>query len=139
MGSPEAKGCGPTSFLCRRPDKMTGNLRHIARILGAMIPLGMPEGRMTPAELKAFRVEHGLCQGTLASRLGIARSTLVGYERGNSPIPKMLALAVTALHSEVPAYCPSPEILRQIGAKRFKRISDRVTSPSEVIGAVTAP
>ncbi len=93
---------------------------------------------MTPADLKAFRVEHGLCQGSLASRLGIARSTLVGYERGNSPIPKMLALAVTALHSDAPPYCPSPDILRQIGAKRFKRISDRMKSRSEIVHAVIA-
>lgn len=83
---------------------------------------------MTPEELKAFRVEQQLCQGSLAERLGIARTTLVGYERGHTPVPKMLVLAVAALNSDAPPYSPPPELLRKIRSKQYKRINGRIRS-----------
>ena len=91
---------------------------------------------MTPDQLKAFRVERGLSQGDLAALLGIARSTFVGYERGNSPIPKMLSLAVSAIHTDAPEYEAPAGLLLKVRAKSFRRITTRVQSPSVAIDHV---
>lgn len=85
---------------------------------------------MTPAELKAFRVEHQLCQGSLARLLGLARSTLVGYERGASPLPAWLPLAIAGLHANVAPYRPCPNVLRRVQQGRYLRVTDAVTEPS---------
>lgn len=87
---------------------------------------------MTPADLKAFRVEHQLCQGSLAKRLGLARSTLVGYERGHSPIPAWLPLAIAALNANASPYIPSPEILRLVNEGRYLRVSDATAASLEM-------
>ena len=85
---------------------------------------------MTPADLKAFRVEHQLCQGSLARLLGLARTTLVGYEGGVSPLPVWLPLAIAALHAKVAPYRPCPNLLRRVEQGRYLRVSDAVTDPS---------
>ena len=83
---------------------------------------------MTGHELKAFRVERDFSQEHLASVLGIARSTLIGYERGHSPIPKMLALAVAALHADASAYQAPAQLIQLIEGKKFKRVPARIVS-----------
>lgn len=73
---------------------------------------------MNPGELKAFRVERKMTQGALADHLDIGRTTIVGYERGAIPIPRVVALAIAALHRDVPPYKPPVELLRTVEAKK---------------------
>lgn len=82
---------------------------------------------MTPGELKSFRVERQLSQGSLAELLGVARTTLVGYEMGHVVIPKHIALAVAALFAKVAPYAPPKDLLRQVENKRnYRRIKTAV-------------
>ena len=81
---------------------------------------------MTPAELKSFRAERQLSQGSLAELLGIARTTLVGYEKGHFPIPTYIALSVAALFANVAPYSPPENLLLQVQNKRHYR---RIKTP----------
>lgn len=91
---------------------------------------------MTPAVLKAFRVERQLSQGSLSELLGIARTTLVGYEKGHFPIPKHIALAVAALFANVGPYTPPEDLLRQVETRRTYR---RIRTAVPQVGPPPAP
>lgn len=52
---------------------------------------------MTPADLTAWMSRLGLSKSGAAERLGIARSTLDRYLSGRMPIPRLVALACSAL------------------------------------------
>lgn len=52
---------------------------------------------MTGAELKAWRHEMGITQKTAARELGVAWRTLVGWERGEYPVPLAISLACSWL------------------------------------------
>lgn len=81
---------------------------------------------MTSAELKAFRIEMQMTQGALAQCLGVSRTTLVGYERGTSPVPKLVELGIAALHADVELYHPSSALLQQAKQRRRMTASDPV-------------
>ena len=59
---------------------------------------------MTPAELRTWRTERGLTQAALGALLGLAVQqrrceTVARYERGESPIPRVVELALVAIDS----------------------------------------
>jgi transcriptional regulator with XRE-family HTH domain len=56
---------------------------------------------MTPTTLKAFRDEQRLTQQALASLLGVNRVTLADWERGRSPSPSYLGLALAAIRASL--------------------------------------
>jgi transcriptional regulator with XRE-family HTH domain len=42
-------------------------------------------------EMKKKRISEGLTQGDLAKQLGVAVSSIGGYERGDNPVPSDVA------------------------------------------------
>lgn len=58
---------------------------------------------MTPADLKAWRTLQGLDQRQLADRLGVHVLTVSRWERGQTPIPRWLHLALWAIEHRAPA------------------------------------
>jgi transcriptional regulator with XRE-family HTH domain len=52
---------------------------------------------MNADALLAWRKRLNLTQEEAARRLGCGRRTLVQYERGESPVPKTIALAAAAI------------------------------------------
>lgn len=59
---------------------------------------------MTSAELRTWRTERGLTQAALGALLGLAVrnrncETLARYERGESPIPRVVELALVAIEA----------------------------------------
>ena len=52
---------------------------------------------LTPATLKAWRRQHHVTQGELATLLGVHISTTHRWERGEIPIPAWLSLALESL------------------------------------------
>ncbi len=49
---------------------------------------------MTPEELIAYRHKLGISQQTLAERWGISKRTIIRWEKGEVPIPKLVDLAI---------------------------------------------
>jgi DNA-binding transcriptional regulator YiaG len=56
---------------------------------------------MTPAEIRAFRTEHGLTQAVLSARLPVPKRTLEDWERGVSRPPEYLTRALRDLEREL--------------------------------------
>ena len=56
---------------------------------------------MTPDTLRAFRAELRLTQAGLAARLGVNRVTVAEWERGRSPMPTYLDLALAAIRAGI--------------------------------------
>ena len=54
---------------------------------------------MTPTDLKNWRHEHKMSQGTLALALGVDVMTISRWERGLRSIPPFLHLALERLDS----------------------------------------
>lgn len=54
---------------------------------------------MTPSTLKTARQRLGLSQTALARELGLHLRTIAGYERGQNPVPRHVALAVAYLET----------------------------------------
>lgn len=52
---------------------------------------------MNGNELKAWRREHGYTQETFASELEVTRQTVIGWEKTNEALPRILVLALAAL------------------------------------------
>ena len=52
---------------------------------------------MTPHDLRQVRAKAGLTQAAIALRLGISRRHYIRYENGQAAIPRLVALAVSAL------------------------------------------
>jgi hypothetical protein len=59
---------------------------------------------MTPAELQAWMDGLLWDKKTAAARLGIARSTLDRYLKGEKPIPRYIALACSAIAQGLPEH-----------------------------------
>ena len=57
---------------------------------------------MTGKELRAWRTNKRLTQQRLARLLEITSRTIIDYENGKRPIPRLVALAVRALDEEIP-------------------------------------
>ena len=57
---------------------------------------------MTPQEVKDWRSAHKLSQGALAARLGVHEISVSRWERGSSPIPPFLRLALWAIDHGAP-------------------------------------
>lgn len=55
---------------------------------------------MAPEELKRKRERLGLTQAELAKRLGIAKLTVLRYENGQTPIPRIVELALKEIERE---------------------------------------
>lgn len=55
---------------------------------------------MAPEELKRKREMLGLTQAELAKRLGIAKLTVLRYENGQTPIPRIVELALKEIERE---------------------------------------
>lgn len=58
---------------------------------------------MKPETLTLIRKAERQSVSAFALRLGISRNTLGGYERGLQPIPRYIALAVTAIYRRLEA------------------------------------
>lgn len=61
---------------------------------------------MTPSNLRTWRTERGLTQAALGALLGLAVQqrrciTIARYESGESPIPRVLELALLALDADL--------------------------------------
>ena len=52
---------------------------------------------MTPQDLKKWREQTGYSQGQLAKALGVTTGTVSRWERGTSPLPSFLLLALKQL------------------------------------------
>jgi transcriptional regulator with XRE-family HTH domain len=59
---------------------------------------------MTPNELKDWRKKNGLSQAAAAAKLGCSRRGIQQWESGAYPVPKKVALAVTAVSADLPPY-----------------------------------
>ena len=57
---------------------------------------------LTGDELRAWRTAKKLTQVQLAGRLEITDRTIIDYESGKRPIPRVVELAVRALDEEIP-------------------------------------
>jgi transcriptional regulator with XRE-family HTH domain len=64
--------------------------------------------RMTPAELIAWRKQHGFSQEDAGNMLGVARRTYLHYERGDTrggykqpTVPRLVELAIKGLDAEL--------------------------------------
>ena len=55
---------------------------------------------MIGAELKAWRKAHKYSQATLGEELGVARQTVVAWEKTEVPLPRMIQLALKELERE---------------------------------------
>jgi transcriptional regulator with XRE-family HTH domain len=94
------------------------------------------QGKMTPAELRAWRRSRGLIQRAAAALLGVARRTYQYAERGKTrgsnvliTVPRQLELAVKGLDVEMGATRLSDQELRAA----YSRI---VVSLEDAAGAV---
>ena len=55
---------------------------------------------MTPAEFKQRREFLGYTQQTFAERLGLSRRTIQAYEMGETPISRVIEMALEAIELE---------------------------------------
>jgi transcriptional regulator with XRE-family HTH domain len=58
------------------------------------------EVRMKPEELRKWRLKMGYTQTELGLILGVSMRQMIRYERGVSPIPDMLRLALRSVPSK---------------------------------------
>ena len=56
---------------------------------------------MTGDELRAWRTRKALTQVQLAAQLEMTDRTIIDYESGERPIPRVVELAVRALDEEI--------------------------------------
>jgi DNA-binding XRE family transcriptional regulator len=61
----------------------------------------MQKGIIMQNELKEFRERHNLTQQALATLLGNDRQSIYNWERGATPAPAMLGLALQALEEKL--------------------------------------
>lgn len=52
---------------------------------------------MTPAELRDWRLAHGLTQAQAATWVGVSRRLWIRWEMGDRPVPKWLRIIVAVL------------------------------------------
>ena len=55
---------------------------------------------MTPQEFKASREFLGYTQQTFAERLGLSRRSIQAYEMGETPISRVIEMALEAIELE---------------------------------------
>jgi len=64
---------------------------------------------MTAAQLKAWRLQHKLSQAAAAAKLGCSRRSIQQWESGDNEIPKYIAMALSAVLFNLPAYGDAPK------------------------------
>lgn len=79
---------------------------------------------MTPVQIKALRIELRLTQAQLAEAVGVARTTVVSWERGEQTTPRWFGLAAAAVAAGLHPYQPSSAAILQ--APSCRRINTRV-------------
>jgi len=62
------------------------------------------EAMMTANELKAWRKRCGYSRAAACRDLGCSPTSFRRYERGERPVPQMMALACVALDVQLPDY-----------------------------------
>lgn len=67
---------------------------------------------MTRDDLRAFRALHGLTQQAVAEILGLARGSIIEFEKGRRPLPKWFSLALAAHNAGISPYT-APELARR--------------------------
>lgn len=68
--------------------------------------------RLSPGDLRAWRMLTGLTQEAAALQLGVPLSSYAGWERG-LPIrhPRLVALALAAIHEGMPPWQTPPDLV----------------------------
>lgn len=57
---------------------------------------------MIGIDLKAWRLKNGMTQDALALALGVSRQSVIGWERSDAPLSRMLELSLIALDKFAP-------------------------------------
>jgi DNA-binding XRE family transcriptional regulator len=75
--------------------------RLVSPLLEALLWPASPATVDGPA-LRAWRRARGLSQRQLAEVLGLRRETITAWERRGPPHPRLVALALRAVHHDLP-------------------------------------
>ncbi len=90
---------------------------------------------MTGNDLKRWREKMGFTQGQLSKALEVSRQTIVGWEKSEEPLSRIVQLALSALQVGSPQVAGSrlPAAQQKLARRMYKVVEEKDDSDTRVI------